>query len=436
MDLLGCEYSVAGSILISPSCLPLVSARLKPSDFALSSARAVFETALELSSEEGQIDAVTVQARALKNGITLSNAFLAELMNATPTAANVEAYIELVRESSIKRRLMELLNDAEDRTANGESIENLIFELSGAFSTFYSALSSNRLFNSAKVFSDWAKEKQKSSESDSRPVLKTGFHELDFVLGGGMVKGGLYIVGGRPGIGKTTFALSLAMNIIRANRSVLFVSLEMDETQIASKLIAMSTLLSYSEVYQGEMEEPESKTAFDAASSLSGLPFYLSARTHITVPEIVTLARGIEGLGAIIVDYIGLLSPPRGRVAGRYELMTEISGSLKRAASILKVPIICAAQLNREMSGRKSKKPLLTDLRDSGSIEQDADGVILIHRPSYYESEEAPLRCGGPEIFELIVAKNRHGATGSCEMLFNASAGRIYSRKAIGGTYI
>lgn len=432
MDILGCESSVAGSILISPSCLPLVSARLRPEDFALEGARAVYENAMQLSAEGGQIDAVTVQAKARERGISLSNTYLADLMSYTPTAANVESYIELVREAGLKRRVLELLQYTKELTEDGMSAENVIYKLSGAVSDLYSSASAKRLLNSAELFSVWGKKQLKKSESNTSVMLKTGFTQLDAILGGGMVKGGLYIIGGRPGIGKTTLALSTAMNIAREKKSVLFVSLEMSEGQIASKLISIVSLLPYSDVYRGDMEDEATKLSLEAASYLSKLPFYLCAKPRQSVSEIVMLARGIKDLAAVVIDYIGLISPPHGKAPARYELMTEVSGSLKRSAAMLEVPFLCAAQLNRDMSARKSKRPLLTDLRDSGSIEQDADGVILLHRPSYYDCEEWDASCDN-EPLELIVAKNRHGTIGSCEMLFCGSSGRLYERKATGG---
>jgi replicative DNA helicase len=429
MDLLGCENSVAGSILISPSCLSLAAASLEPSDFALSGARSVFETALLLSAEGGQIDAVTVQARARKNGINLSNSYLAELMNSTPSAAHVESYIELVKSAAIKRRLLELCRSAEESADEGKNAEELYFELSESLKTMNYSGRSKALMNSAELFESWGKYCQKRDETRSGAVFKTGFPELDAILGSGMANGGLYIIGGRPGMGKTTLSLAVALNAVKSEKPVLFVSLEMSCVQIASKLISALCGLPYCGVYHGKLSESDTKKAFAAAAFLSKLPIFLCSRPQLNVAEIVMLARSIKGLGAVIIDYIGLVSPQGGKSSGRYELISEISGSFKRAAAALSIPFICVSQLNRELSSRKSKRPQLTDLRDSGSIEQDADGVILLHRPSYYEGDYEESRTSDFETIELIVAKNRHGTTGSCEMLWDNTAGRFLEKR-------
>ena len=416
------EHGVAGAILVDPSCLESIAGKLRPEHFAGELSRSIFVSALALADKNMPVDILTIQAESKRRGVVLEQQYLTELMDITPTAANVEYYAaELVKESQSRRLhkvAMDLIAQLEAGAEPSEIAQSVSEETGRVMSADGSKVKSAAVAL-AELYQDIC------SPVRSVQKLKTGFANLDELLGGGLIKGGLYILAGRPGMGKTTLALAMAEEVADRKKKVLFVSLEMDEKQISAKRLARKASVSYSAVYGGKPSAEQLKSLGYAAAELSGDCFMLTDNPELSVRDIAAVARSIKDLDFVIVDYMGLISSP-GHKGSLYEKITEISRQLKVMAMQLGVPVLALAQLNREVAGTQDKRPKLHQLRDSGAIEQDADGVIFFHRPDYFEDVGTkPIS----EIAEIIVAKNRHGATGKVDAIFYGATGRIYERE-------
>ena len=252
----------------------------------------------------------------------------------------------------------------------------------------------------------------------SAMCVQTGFTDLDRVLGGGMLNCGLYVLAARPGCGKTAIALQVADSVARQG-GVLFISLEMDSAQLSARRVSRICKIPASKLLLGGATDEEKAAAAQAGRQLVNVPLVLNKTQRASVGEIRTMARQVKDLRLVVIDYLQLIKPNM-KLRSRYEQITEISGELKVLARTLGVPVLCLAQLNRGTETRADKKPMLADLRDSGAIEQDADAVILLHRPDMYYAEEE--RTDNVQV-KVNVAKNRHAATGEIDMLLNLSSG-------------
>lgn len=422
MNTFDAECGVIGSILIDESVMPAVAQRLTEDDFKIGANREIFRAALSLMREEKPVDPIAILSIIGEQ----HTGYMTELIQSTPTSANVDVYVDETRRQSMWRSLkqigvgLELADTTEDpRDALGgvlrecERIENMdtvreLWAAGESLNAFYT--------HRANV------------DVGGAGCVRTGYGKLDQLLGGGFLNSGLYIVAARPGMGKTTFALSVADAVVSRGEPVLFVSLEMDDVQITAKRIASKTGMSASELMMDRLQGGQYARVSKAAMELEKLPFYTNRKTWATVDDVRHWARKVKGLRMVVVDYFGLLRHT-GKSTSRYEAMTDISGQLKALARSLKVPIVCLAQLNRENMNRKGQKPMLSDLRDTGALEQDADGVIFLHRPDYYGDGDGddpePGMPSGPVELQVIVAKNRHASTGSVKMDFYLRTGKI-----------
>jgi replicative DNA helicase len=239
--------------------------------------------------------------------------------------------------------------------------------------------------------------------------VPSGFAVLDEILGGGFIKGGLYIIGARPAVGKSSFAVNLADTI---KGSVLFVSLEMGDELITAKRCARITGIPSGYILNGKLSEAQWEKIGIATSYLHRSAVYINSRFDLTVDQIQGLAQSIPDIQAIIIDYLGLIRPAT-QGGSTYENVSQISRDLKRLALSLNVPVVCLSQLSRTVEGREDKRPRLSDLRDSGAIEQDADAVMFLYREDYYRGAG-----GASSAVQLNVAKNRHGSCGTSEFTF------------------
>lgn len=420
MNTFDAESGVIGSILIDEDALAVVSPILCPSDFHLETNRRIYEAALKLQNEGKPVDPLAII------GIVGDRhaAYMTDLIQMTPTSANAEIYAQEARKASIWRALKSIgerlthCDTAEDpRDALGEVVRECerIESMDTAKELVTSSEALNEFYNHRAVV-----------DAGGAGCVKTGFRQIDAILGGGFLNSGLYIVAARPGMGKTTFALSFTENVVKRGEPVLLVSLEMDNEQIMAKRIAGETRIGASELMMERLNAEQYKRVSEAAAELYKRPLHLNRKTWATVDDVRNWARKVKGLKMVVVDYFGLLKYS-GKSGSRYEAMTEMSGQLKALARSLKVPIVCLAQLNRENMNRKGNRPQLSDLRDTGALEQDADGVIFLHRPDYYDDADSPASGdpSGPVDLQVIVAKNRHAATGSVNMDFYLKTGKI-----------
>lgn len=417
--LISAENSLVGSVLIDPRCLPAVSEIVGPEDLALEANRAIFQAALDLSRDGKTIDPVTLKRRA---GIE-NDQYLLDLMNYTGTAKNAELYAREVRNASMRRQVLALAQEALDSPE--EEPRDMIDRLQSGLEAVEKRDTLAELAGPDEAMAVFYDHRDRV-DSGGRGCVPTGLEPVDRILGGGLLNSGLYILAARPAMGKTALALQVIDHMARYG-PVLFVSLEMDLEQIEARRIGRVAGIPGDKLLMGRLNEQEYDRVSTAADKIRALPVYVNKKPSATVADLGHMARKVKGLRCIVVDYLGKITPDT-RKQGRYEYMTEISGDLKTLARKNKVPVLALAQLNRANTERSDKRPQLSDLRDTGAIEQDADGVIFLHRADYYQ-EKTDRDPWEPSELDIIVEKNRHGRTGTCKAAFYLATGRIAPAK-------
>ena len=409
--LLSCENGVIGAIFIDNDCIDKIAQIIKADDFESSTCAKVFGDIVSRWQNGEKVDPVLVADKydpAMKK-------FIAECMEQAAIGDNAELYAKTVRERSVKRQIQEV---ADEISVGGDPqvCATKILELSQELFT-------NEIIKGDKWANDFLATLAKNVADPDSAYCKTGFSQLDNLLGGGLVKGGLYILGARPGMGKTTVALNIAENVVNRGAKVLFISLEMSSHQIMCKRVSLDCNIPYKKILTGRVTDEDYQSVVEAVERLRQKKFATNATFSMTVQDIMMMAKKERDCDLLVVDYFGLInSPESGKGGSRYEIYSDISRQLKQTAGILNIPVLCLAQLNREVEkGRKDKRPILSDLRDTGSLEQDADSVIFLHRDGYYEENKEVK----DEDIEVIVKKNRHGDCGTVKMYWYGEYGQI-----------
>ena len=408
------EQAVIGSMLIDPECVPSVIEQLHPDDFYIEENRRIFETIYSMFNNAMRIDAVTVLDQLKSVGVyddAGGRAYLMQLMDITPTAAGVREYAGIVRDKSMLRAIAEA----------GAEIQKLAFEGAGTAADI-AELAEQRIYNVRQgreikglshiksVIMDLYAQLDERSRSDSDiPGISTGFPDLDHALTG-LNKSDLILVAARPGMGKTAFALNIALNAAKAcKKDVAVFQLEMSKDQLASRFLSSEALIESQKLKTGNLPEEDWIKIARATNVLAKTRIYVDDNPAITVAEIKAKCRRLgDGLALVVIDYLQLMQSGGRRNDNRTQEVAEISRGLKIMAKELNVPVVCLSQLSRAAEQRADKKPMLSDLRESGAIEQDADIVMFIYRDDYYNEESENKNTA-----EIIIAKNRHGATGS-----------------------
>ena len=441
------EQSVVGSILLDSRCLPEVERSLRPEDFRLEADRVLYQAALALERAGEKLDPVTILDRARKLDGQVSPQYALQLMEITPTAANVGEYIKLVREDRLRDGVRDMAVAAlAEVEARGDPAA-IITASQRRLDDLATRGSTGKLVSPNEGLLAYYRQRDAVEDGDAKGYVCTGYMALDELLGGGMLNSGLYLLAARPGMGKTTLALNIADRVAQAD-PVLFVSLEMDTEQLSAKRISRETGIPSQKLLMQALTQEEEDRVAVASRKLAGLALWSNAAPTVTVDDIGVLARSVGGLRLIVVDYFGKILPPaETRRSGRYEYTTEISGALKNLARTLRIPILALCQLNREVEGRQDKRPQLSDLRDTGALEQDADGVIFLYREDYYAARDS-VDPNVPSVLDVDLAKNRHGSVGGCKLAFSLATSKIsgmsYRRKTkdeipeqfrIGGNY-
>lgn len=397
------EAYLAGAILIDGAqVLPAIRGILPVGAFQYDEYRAIYTAGLSLLDAGEPVDPVSIKTQAKRLGVELSEKLIVELMEVVPTAAYCVDYAHRVAEDARTRAIKDLATRIqEDSTSTPDELLSTLQRETEAIrgSSYQRGLLTPN--DTLHRFMDYVVQAGEKRDN----FISSGYANLDSILGGGFIRGGLYILGARPAVGKSTFAVNLADNI---EGSTLFVSLEMTPEQITAKRVSRRIGVSSSRLLSGQLSEQAWEKVAIASSDISQQSLYLNNRYDLTVQQIALLAQAVPELRAVIVDYLGLIQPTT-RSASTYENISQISRELKRMAISLNVPVICLCQLSRQVESRQNKRPMLSDLRDSGAIEQDADGVLFLYRDDYYTGGPAD---GQPSAVELTVAKNRHGQTG------------------------
>ena len=411
------EQAVLGSILIDSRCVADVIGILRPEDFFLQQNREIYEAVYTMFNFSQTIDPVTILDKMRELGFHHENSrdYILQLMDITPTASNAVRYANIVRDKSMLRGLAKAADEISETVYSQvgtpaemlESAEKKIFALRKGERGESLEHIGTILY---KVF-DHLKE---LSESDSMiPGLSTGLRDLDFKING-LNKSDLLLIAARPAMGKTSFALNIGLNVAKKYRStVAFFSLEMSREQLAMRLLSGESFVDSQKMATGKLSEEEWEKIFMAASALSQTDIRVDDNPSITVAEMNAKLRRVDNLGLVIIDYLQLMnSSGYGKGSeNRVQAVGEISRSLKIMAKELNVPVICLSQLSRAVESRTDKRPIMSDLRESGAIEQDADAILFLYRDDYYNpsSEEK-------NVAECIVSKNRHGETGTVKL--------------------
>lgn len=415
------EQAVIGAIFLEPEAFSAASEILRPEDFYRASHQRIFQAMMSLSDRGEPIDLVTVTT-FLANEQTIDEAggvsYLTDLARSVPTAANIEYYSKIVEEKAILRRLIhtatdivstayenegdveEVLNEAEKNILEVSNRQNV-----GAFKSIKDVL--------IEVYDNIEKLHQ---SNDTVTGIPTGYRDLDKITSG-FQNNDLIIIAARPSVGKTAFALNIAQNVAtKTDHNVAIFSLEMGADQLVSRMLCAEGNIDSQRLRTGNLEADDWGKLTMAMGSLSNAGIFIDDTPGIRVSEIRSKCRRLKqehGLGMIIIDYLQLIQGSPNSRENRQQEVSEISRSLKGLARELKVPLIALSQLSRSVEQRQDKRPMMSDLRESGSLEQDADIVGFLYRDDYYNDETDKQN-----IIEIIISKQRNGPTGTVELAF------------------
>ena len=413
------EESVLGSVLLSADAANIALEKLHPDDFYIPAHQSIFEAITSLFDSNQPIDAVTV-SEALRRIDALEPSggagYLAQLLDTVPTASNIEHYAAIVEEHALRRRLQRVGGDVTQLATRMD--DDIATVLDRAEQSVF-AVSERRIGEGlAPIDPLLGPAIERAEELNRRgndiTGLPTGFRDLDRKLAG-LHPSNLLIVAGRPGMGKSALALNIAQNIAIDDKPVAIFTLEMSREEVVSRMLCASGRIDSQRLRSGQLGESDFTKLSNAASVLYKKPIYVDDSPGLTVTEIRAKCRRMHrrpGLSLVVIDYLQLMQGS-GQENRQQEIAT-ISRSLKNLARELEVPVIALSQLNRSMEVREDKRPRLSDLRESGSLEQDADVVMFIYRHEYYHPEAQETK----GIAEVAVAKHRQGATGRIDMTF------------------
>jgi len=415
------EQAVLGSMLIDPGCISEVIDKVKASEFYLQANRDIFETIFSMFSYGQTIDPVTVLDQMKARGVLKDNSqvYLAELMQVTPTAANVLRYAEIVRDRALLRSLAEVAGEINDMVFDGTGEADDMLEV--AEKKIF-ALRQGRniggLLPVSTVINSVYDQLSAAAASDSRiPGLSTGLTDLDECILG-LNKGDLVLVASRPGMGKTSIALNIALHVAKTSgKTVAIFSLEMAREQLVSRLLSSESLVDSQKLQTGRLSQEEWRRLGAAAAVIAATDLRMDDNPTLSVADMNAQCRRLDNLGLVVIDYLQLMQSAGGSLRyaseSRTQAVSDMSRMLKIMAKELNVPVLCLSQLSRANESRQEKRPMLSDLRESGAIEQDADIVIGLYRDGYYNKETET-----PNQAEAIVLKNRHGSTGTIDLMW------------------
>lgn len=419
------EQSVLGAVFISPDSIITLADVLTPDDFYKPANKIVFKTMLSLLEKGEPIDATTMVS-ALTNQGDISNIgginYVVELVNSTPTSKNVEHYAKLVKEKANLRKVIAELSESLSSAYQGDiSINEIIEKTEKSILDISNQNVGNGFRNVADIIDTHMQIVEKRSETDGVVTgLSTGFVGLDKITTG-LHEDNLIILAARPAMGKTALALNIAKHIAtKEKKPAIIFSLEMGAEDLIERMIASEGTVPAYHLKTGNLNADEWRRVIQAQKKLYDAPIFVDDTAGIRISEIRSNARKLSqemgGLGVIVIDYLQLITGSKGE--NRQQVVSEISRELKILAKDLKVPVIALSQLSRAVEQRQDKRPMLADLRESGSIEQDADIVAFLYREAYYQKEQADSQEAN-NVTELILEKNRHGSLGTVKLYFH-----------------
>ncbi len=415
------EQAVLGSMLIDSRCVNDIVGLVRPDDFYLQTNRDIYETMFEMFSFSQTIDPVTVLEKMRERGVfdeQNSAKYIMQLMEITPTAANAKQYGKIVRDKALLRALLTATSDISESIYEGvgttqdilEAAEKRIFSIRRG--TTNDSLEPVRTI----MVSVYDRLLELIEKGDDISGISTGLKDLDKFISG-LNKSDLMILAARPGMGKTSLALNIALNVAKKypKRTVAFFSLEMSKQQLVTRLLATESFVDNKKLTTGKISDDEWPKVSLASAALSKTDLRVDDNPSITVAEMNAKCRRIDDLALVVIDYLQLMTGTGNKAnyggENRQQVVSDISRSLKIMAKELDVPVLCLSQLSRSNESRQDKRPMISDLRESGAIEQDADEVMFIYRDDYYNKDTEKQN-----VAECIIAKNRHGETGTVEL--------------------
>ena len=413
------EQAVLGSMLIDSRSVAEVIGIVRPDDFFLQQNREIYETIYSMFNFSETIDPVTVLEKMKVQGLATDKTpeYLMQLMEITPTAANVGQYARIVRDRAMLRNLATAAGEIRETVLAGVGTPEEILE--SAEKKIYALRNGNAgetlQHIGVVMVGVFDRLDELSRSGNAFPGLSTGLHDLDKKING-LNKSDLLLIAARPGMGKTSLALNIALSVAKESaKTVAFFSLEMSREQLAMRLLSNESFVDNQKLLTGQLSEEDWTKIAIASSALSQTDIRVDDNPSISVAEMNAKCRRLPNLGLVLIDYLQLMtSAGTGQTsnnANRVQVVSDISRALKIMAKELNVPVICLSQLSRANESRTDKRPMLSDLRESGAIEQDADEVLFIYRDDYYHPDTPEKN-----VAEVIVAKNRHGETGTVKL--------------------
>lgn len=415
------EQAVIGSILIDPECINEITGLVKADDFYMPEHESLFSAISSMFASSKTIDEVTLIDRVIKDGTysdpdTLSS-YLRTIIRSVPSAENAKDYAKIVHEKHLLRRLIETCSEISDFAyTEQDEVKNI---LDSAEQKIFDIVSGNQTKGFVHIRDVLKLELDNlnalSNDEGDMHGTPTGLSDLDNVLIG-MGKTDLILIGARPGMGKTSFALNIATNVAKSTKkTVCIFSLEMSKEELVARMLSSEGLVDSKSIRSGKLSPDDWKNLAHASAGLAETDILIDDTTGLTATEMKAKLRRVKNLGLVVIDYLQLMQSDR-RNDNRVQEVAEISRNMKIMAKELQAPVICCAQLSRGPENRPDKRPMLSDLRDSGAIEQDADVVMFLYRDEYYKDKD-----DNQSIAEVIVAKNRHGETKKVPMAWLAS---------------
>ena len=410
------EQSVLGSILIDPERFGDITGIIQSSDFYMKEHKEIYLAMQKLFLQSRTIDLVTLIDTLVANGVynkEESVSYMKVIAEIVPSAANIVDYAKIVRDKSLLRRLIGACDEINAAAYDQRDSASDIVDMAGGKILGLAEENAKGDFTHIRdvLIDTYAQLDEIIKNKGEALGTPSGFGEVDRLLVG-FGKGDLVLVGARPGMGKTSYALNLATNVARSSgKAVCIFSLEMSKTQLVSRMLSSEALVDSYAMRTGKLDKEQWSRLAKASAYLSECDIYIDDTSGVSVAAMKAKLRRVKNLGMVVIDYLGLMQSDR-HSDNRVQEVSEISRNLKILAKDLGIPIICCAQLNRGSESRTDKRPMLSDLRDSGAIEQDADIVMFLYRDEYYEREAKD----GQTEAEVIIAKNRHGSIGTAKL--------------------
>ncbi len=420
------EQTILGAVLTEPSVLPVVMEKIKSDCFFNEKHSELYRIIVNMFTSGEKADVITVLNAAMRERLfdtaQEGRAYLAALINMVPSVSNIESYCNIVAEKYYLRSLSYvargILQDVQSGEADAQTLldsaEQRIYDIRQGKSV-------QGLIKIGDAVCEAYDRIDKISGPDKERYLgaRTGYKYLDSITSG-LNKSDLILIAARPGMGKTSFAINIATNVARrGDKDVAVFSLEMSSEQLATRMLSTEALVDSHKLRSGFLSNDDWDRLAASAAVLSGLPMYFDDTAGITVQQIKAKLRRMKNIGLVVIDYLQLMTSTL-KTDNRVLVISEITRQLKIMAKELNIPVILLSQLSRGPESRNDKRPMLSDLRESGSIEQDADIVMFLYRDAYYNKDSA-----SPNISECIIAKNRHGETGTVELVWDGQFTRF-----------